>query len=265
MIVIFFILGLIVGSFLNVVISRLHTAETILGHSKCPHCAARIRWYDNIPLLSFTILKMRCRDCGEKISWQYPLVELSTGIIFAATGLYFFSASSPQSWLETFYLLIAFSLLLIIFVYDLKFMEIPMIAVWLGVGLTVSYYLLTDWLNFNASSDIFSLNIFSGLLAGLGAFLFFFLLASVSKERWMGIGDAYAALLAGLIIKWPAILVALVMAFTIGAISGIILIALKKKTMQSQVPFAPFLVAGVFLTIFVPKIFPAIKYWFLYF
>jgi len=265
MLIIFFLLGLIVGSFLNVVIARLYTAETILGRSHCPHCQAKIRWYDNIPLFSFVVLGMRCRDCGEKISWQYPLVELSTGILFALTSYYFLEVDNTQSWLEVFYYLIVFSLLIIIFVYDFKYMEIPMIAVWLGTGATIVYYLLYDWMNFSSSLGIMSLNIFSGMLAGAAAFLFFFLLSAGSKEKWMGMGDSYVALLVGLITKWPLIFAALIAAFTLGAIFGIILIVTGKKTMKSQVPFAPFLALGALLVIFIPQIFPAVKYWFLYF
>lgn len=265
MFAIFFILGLIVGSFLNVVIVRLNLAETILGHSECPHCKARIRWYDNIPLFSFAILKTRCRDCKEKISWQYPLVELAAGILFALAGNYFFVLADPATWIVTAYFLAVFALLLVIFAYDLRYMEIPMIIIWLGIGITVIFYLFSDWINFDASMGIWSLNIFSGMLAGLAAFLFFFVLSAGSKEKWMGMGDAYAALLAGLVVKWPGILAVLVLAFTIGAIYGIILIALGKKTMKSQVPFAPFIVAGTILVILIPKIFPAVKYWLLYF
>lgn len=265
MVIIFFITGLIVGSFLNVVISRIYAAETILGRSHCPHCKNKIRWYDNIPLFSFAVLGTRCRDCKEKISWQYPAVELASGILFALAGNYFFVISNPATWLETSYHLVIFSLLLVIFAYDLKHMEIPMIIVWLGIGITVVYYLFFDWMNFSGSLGIMSLSIFSGMLAGILAFLFFFALSAGSREKWMGMGDAYVALLAGLVVGWPAVLLALMIAFTLGAVFGLILIAIKKKTMKSQVPFAPFLVAGTFLVVLVPKIFPAIKYWFLYF
>lgn len=265
MLIIFFILGLIIGSFLNVVISRLHTAETILGHSHCPHCKARIRWYDNIPLFSFAILKTRCRDCKEKISWQYPIVELATGIIFALVGAYFFNINDLNSWLETFYYLVIFALLLVIFAYDLKHMEIPMIILWAGVIWTIAFYLLFDWLNFIPREGILSIKLYSGILAGFSAFLFFFILSAGSREKWMGIGDAYAGLLAGLVVGWPAVLLVLVIAFTLGAAFGLVLIALKKKTMKSQVPFAPFLVAGIFLVIFIPKIFPEASHCFLIF
>src|SRR3989344_8781021 len=87
---VFFSSGLIVGSFLNVLVYRLKEAETLLGRSFCRHCKHQIRWYDNIPLISFVLLLGACRDCETKISWQYPALELLTGILFALAGLLFF-------------------------------------------------------------------------------------------------------------------------------------------------------------------------------
>lgn len=260
MLIIFFILGLIIGSFLNVVIFRLKLAETLLGRSYCPHCKKQVRWYDNVPLLSFALLKGRCRDCGKNISWQYPLIELGTAVVFALIGNYFFIPLITGSWLATLFYLSIFSLLLVIFVYDLRYMEIPMIIFWIALGISIVYFLLSDWLNFNGSLGIFSLQIFSGLVAGLVAFLFFFILVSVSRERWMGMGDAYLAFLIGLISGWPSVLLSLTLAFGMGAVWGVILIVLKKKTMKSQIPFAPFLIFGTFIALLLPRIFPLIKY-----
>jgi len=261
MLIIFLILGLIVGSFLNVVVERLNLAESLLGRSHCPHCRKKIRWYDNVPVLSFMILRARCRDCEGKISWQYPAMEIMTGIIFVLAGNYFFFVLDPQSWLTTFFYLGIFSLLIIIMAYDFKFMEIPMVIVWLGVGWILAYYLYADWISFNPQMGILTLKIYSGILAGLIAFLFFFLLSAGSREKWMGLGDAYAAMLAGLLVGWPGIFWALVLAFTLGAIWGIVLILSQRKTMKSQVPFAPFLAIGAVLAIFLPLIFPSINFY----
>ena len=262
---IFFIFGLIIGSFLNVVVYRLNIAESLMGRSHCPHCKNKIRWYDNIPLLSFILLKMKCRDCQKKISWQYPLVEFFTGTIFALVGTYFFSPFDPQTWALAVYYLILFSLLMVIFVYDFKFMEIPMIIFWVALGTTLVYYLFSDWVNFIPELGIWNLSLFSGLIGGLVAFLFFFVLVSVSKEKWMGMGDAYLAFLAGFVVGYPKIILILVLAFFIGSVCSIILLAMKKKTMKSQVPFAPFLVSAVILMILLPEMFPALKYWILMF
>jgi len=264
-ILIFFILGLIIGSFLNVVVYRLELAETILGRSHCPHCKVKVRWYDNVPLLSFIILRAKCRDCEEKISWQYPAVEFLTGVMFALIGVAFFIPWNFQAWGETAFYLAVFSVLMVIFVYDWKFMEIPMIVLWLGVGIVLGYYLVFDWLNFNPQLGLTSLRLFSGILAGGGAFLAFFLLSTLSKEKWMGMGDAYLALLIGLVARTPMVFWALMLSFTIGALFGIILIALKKKTLQSQVPFGPFMVLGCFLAVTLPLLIPAVKFWLILF
>ncbi len=255
MTIIFFTLGLIIGSFLNAVAYRLNTLESLWERSHCPYCKKKIRWFDNIPLLSFIILSAKCRDCGEKISWQYPVVELATGVVFALFGTYFFVMSDAISWLTTAYYMAEFALLMIIFIYDLKYMEIPMVILWIGVILAIIYMLIIDWNQFGLVNNFLSLNIASGIVAGIAVFLFFFILAAVSKETWMGMGDAYLGLLVGLIVGWPGVLLALLFSFSVGAILSMILVFLRKKTVKSQVPFAPFLVIGVFLAIILPRIF----------
>ncbi|MEI8343739.1 MAG: prepilin peptidase [Candidatus Moraniibacteriota bacterium] len=265
MIIIFLILGLIIGSFLNAVVYRLNAVESLMERSHCPHCKKTVRWFDNVPLLSFILLSARCRDCGEKISWQYPVVEASTGIVFAMLGNYFFNVADFSTWTLTAYYLVIFSILMIIFVYDFKYMEIPMLILWLGVGVSLIYFLFADWQNFSGAASIFDLKIISGILGGLVAGGFFYNLAAYSKETWMGYGDAYLGLLAGLIIGWPNILIALMLSFSIGALISVILVILNKKTVKSQVPFAPFLIGGVFLVLLLPQIFPQLQYYFLLF
>jgi len=265
MTIIFFIFGLIIGSFLNAVIYRLRVVESLFERSHCPKCRNKIRWFDNIPILSFLILSAKCRDCGEKISWAYPAVEFSVGAVFAIIGKYFFSPLLISTWIPTFFYLVIFSLLIIIFVYDYKYMEIPMIILYLAVGITILYYLQADFVNFERAAGFFSLHIFSGLLAGILAFSMFFSLSYFSKETWMGMGDAYIGFLGGLLVGWSKVFFMLTLSFTIGALFGLILILTKKKTMKSQIPFAPFLVVGIFLVIIVPEIFPSLKLFLLYF
>ena len=139
--IIFFIFGLIIGSFLNVVVYRLRVAEDILGRSYCPNCKTKIAWYDNIPLISFVILKFQCRRCKKKISWQYPLVEALTGICFVLIGWKFFNLFDIQSYLMTFYYLGIVSFLITIFVYDWLYMEIPSLILWIG-GIWVIIFIL---------------------------------------------------------------------------------------------------------------------------
>jgi leader peptidase (prepilin peptidase)/N-methyltransferase len=262
MILIFFILGLIVGSFLNVVVYRLNLAETLMGRSHCPHCKAKIRWFDNVPLASFIILGTKCRDCGEKISWQYPMVEIFTGAVFAFTGSYFFSIADTKTWVETLFYLGAFSMLIVIALYDLKYMEIPMVVLWSAVIWTIIFSVVLDWASFSPLLGILNMKIFSGILAGIVAFLFFFCLSYFSKEKWMGMGDAYLGLLAGLVVGWPQIIIALMLSFFLGSAWGIIMILNKKKTMKSQIPFAPFLVLGIFASIMLMNSFPEIQSYF---
>lgn len=260
---IFFICGLIIGSFLNVVICRLNLAESLLGRSHCPKCQKLIRWYDNIPLLSFLILNAECRDCREKISWQYPLVELATGIIFVSVAGMFLGEGNLTNWLEVIFYGGFFSALLVIFVFDWKHLEIPMPILWLALSWTLIFLLMLDWLNFQPGMDILSSRIFSGNLAGLLAFSFFFTLAFGSREKWMGMGDAYLALLIGLGLGLGKILPALMLAFFLGSLLGIALIIAKKKTLKSQIPFGPFLISGAVIIILAFEFFPVLQNWFL--
>ena len=247
MFIIFFILGLIIGSFLNVVVYRINLAETLLGRSHCPRCQKTIRWYDNVPVLSFVLLKFRCRDCGEKISWLYPTVELLTGIVFALLSAKFFMLTDSSTWLITCYYLVTVSALIVILVYDFLYLEIPGIVLWLGVGFAVFCNLVLDGQVMQAIGSLSDSATYSGTLAAMVAFIFFFALSFLSKEKLLGMGDAYLVIFLGLILGWPKILLGLFLAFAIGAIYGIILIALKKKKLKSQVPFAPFLVAGTII------------------
>jgi prepilin signal peptidase PulO-like enzyme (type II secretory pathway) len=248
MLIIFFLFGLIIGSFLNVVVYRIRTAETIMGRSHCRQCKKTIRWYDNIPVLSFVLLKFKCRDCGEKISWQYPLVELLTGVVFALLANQYFILENPVTWLITGVMIALASALLVIFIYDILYMEIPNLVLWPAIILALIFNLYLDF--GQIFSTVWERMSVSGVMASGGAFLFFFSLSYFSKEKWMGMGDAYLVILLGLILGWPKILLGLFLAFAIGAIYGIILIGMKKKDMKSQLPFAPFLIVGTFFALF---------------
>lgn len=251
---IFFIFGLIIGSFLNVVIARMATLETILGRSFCRHCRKQIRWYDNVPLLSFVVLRGRCRDCKEKISWQYPAVELGTALLFALAGMVFFDIADMESWVRTIFVLGTISFGMVLFVYDLKHMEIPMVALWLGIVWAIGFLLLFDAYTVGTAprlSGVLQMHLHSGVVAGFAAFAFFFFLAAVSKERWMGLGDAYVALWMGLTLGSSWIFPSLVLAFTVGAITGVALMVFSRRySMKSRVPFAPFLVGSCVVMLF---------------
>lgn len=248
-IIIFFILGLVIGSFLNVLVYRLKVAESITGRSHCPHCKNKIAWYDNVPVLSFILLKSQCRNCKKKISWQYPLVESFTGISFAFIGAHFFEVGDAFSWITTAYYFVIISAFITILVYDFLYLEIPSLILWPSAVLALAFDVFSDvWQS--GSVAVLERPTISGLLAAGAAFVFFFALSAFSKEKWMGMGDAYLVILLGLVLGWPEIILGVFLAFSIGAAYGIILLALKKKTMQSQVPFAPFLVVGSLIALF---------------
>lgn len=256
----FFILGLIIGSFLNVLVYRLKDAETLLGRSFCRHCKHQIRWYDNVPLVSFVLLRGNCRDCETRISWQYPALEFLTGVVFALIGYYFFDPFVFSSFIETLWLLGIVSCLLVIGAYDVRHMEIPFSMLIASIVLTLLSLVSSFFLSGEA---FFSSQLWYGLLGGAVVCGFFFLLVWMSHETWMGWGDVWLGFVAGSIVGLPLVLPMLTLSFGLGAIVGLLSIAYKKKGLKSQIPFAPFLVAGVILILFMPKAFPFLSQFFL--
>ncbi|MEK7140479.1 MAG: prepilin peptidase [Patescibacteria group bacterium] len=256
LIIIFFTFGLIIGSFLNVVILRYHTEKSFGGRSACMSCQNKLCWYELIPLLSFFALQGRCRNCQTKISWQYPLVECITGIIFA--GIFWkFSAGGGSAFggqnlfftdtlaftVSYAYYVTAFSLLLVIAVYDWKHKIIPdTLAFVFGLLAFLGMFL---FLNHNFYPHLPSLGeIMSGVVIALPFALIWFL----SKGAWMGLGDAKVALGLGWLLGLASVLSGAVVAFWFGAIIGLLLIWLSPKySIRSEIPFAPFLVLGAFL------------------
>ncbi len=239
-----FIFGLFIGSFLNCVIYRLEERKSFLkGRSFCPHCKHNLSWRDLIPILSFLILKRKCRYCQKKISWQYPLVEIATGLLFLLIFNFFAQGGPASGWqflFSIFYFLTTACFLIIIFVYDLKHFIIPDKVIFPAIGITLLYVLT---LNSQPS-------ILNSLMAAFGAAIFFLIIFLVSRGKWLGFGDVKLAFFMGLFLSFPNILVALFFAFLIGAIIGVELILMRRKTLKSEVPFGPFLVIGTFVAMF---------------
>lgn len=244
--IIFFGLGLIIGSFLNVVVYRFNTQKSLGGRSACMSCRNQLSWYELLPVVSYVFLKGRCKSCQSKISAQYPAVELASGIIFATLfwkfqGLFF--ADTVSFTITYAYYTLMFSLLLVIAVYDVKHKIIPdMLALVFGV-LAFTGIFLFDASGFNVHLSA-TLEYFSGLFLALP----FALIWLVSRGAWMGLGDAKLIIGMGYLVGFSMALSGIVLAFWSGAVIGIILIALSRKGMKSEVPFAPFLVLGVFIS-----------------
>lgn len=260
-----FLLGLIIGSFLNVVVLRSEKEESLGGRSHCPQCQALIHWYDNIPLLSFLMLRGKCRACAQPIAWQYPLVELMTGLLFVSIG-YFFTETLTQLmdtslWGGVFadwgtllilvgYLVLA-SILIAIFVSDLRTMEIPFVFLVAGLGAAL---LLMGLQYIFPTATPFAwrpLTITNQLLGGGVAALIFYALVFFSRETWMGMGDVWIAAILGLTVGLDMLLFSLTLSFSLGSIVGIVLLSLRRKGWQSPIAFAPFLIIALFASWFI--------------
>ena len=255
-IILFFIYGLAFGSFANVVISRTRNGEKFfLTQSHCPRCGGDIIWKDNIPVLSFLLLKRKCRHCTKKISWQYPIVEIATSIIFALIG-YFYTIGSIEGLLITVLYSFVFASLVVIFVYDVAYMEIPMNAMWLAIGLLFIINIFIDVSSGAFGENFWSSNTFLYSISALVAFSFFFGLSYVSDETWMGYGDAFVAIAIGLMLGPIGTFLALMVGFCVGALVGMALIVAKGKTMKTAIPFGPFLIFGTFVIFVVQNLWP---------
>ena len=239
-----FVFGAIVGSFLNVIILRLNTGKSIVsGRSKCFTCAKKLKWHELLPIASFVFLRGKCSACKAKISWQYPAVETITGIFFV---LLF---QQSQKFFDFGFLILIFSILIIIAIYDYHHQIIPNFFVWIFNGLAFL------WLfNFGNLSAIWRIENFNmdGFLAGFILFAFFALLWGVSKGRWMGFGDVKLALGIGWLLGMAKGAAAITLAFWIGAIIGVLLIYLSKNKygMKSSIAFGPFMVLGTMISFF---------------
>jgi len=227
------LLGAMAGSFANVAIYRLPRHESVITpRSRCPHCGAMIRARDNIPVLSFLWLRGRCRDCGAAISWRYPLVEAVTALLFLV-GWWRFGLSLAGLSAAIF----AVIMVVVIFV-DLDHQIIPNAVTYPGlvVGLVLAV---------SGGPREFLIR----LAAALGAGLFFFLIAVVSRGG-MGGGDVKLAAVMGAFLGWPVIATALFISFMLGGLVGMALLLARRRGRKDPVPFGPFLAAGGLAALF---------------
>lgn len=263
-----FIFGLLIGSFLNVVALRydgdrvVADPKVIGGRSRCPHCGKTLQWYELIPVISFIIQRRKCRGCGAKIGWQYPLVELISACIFAFVPLQTFMLTGPGEPFVTLsiFWVIVFELLLLIAYIDIRLRIIPdELNVVLGVLGIFMLIFLGGYFGIANHSLFGSYGAGLGLqnslwanriAAGIGAAAFFALLILVTRGKGMGMGDVKLALPLGLIFGWPDIILLIVLAFILGALAGVVLIVRGERTMKGSLPFAPFLVVGAAIVFF---------------
>ena len=232
------IFGAIVGSFLNVCICRLPRGESIITPgSHCPHCQTPIRFYDNIPLVSYPFLGGKCRYCKGNISFQYPLVEgitaLSSFLLFVRFGL---------SWSYLFYFIFVAGLIVITGI-DLFHQIIPDVISLPGIGLGLLASLIIPHLTF--------LNSLMGILLGGGSlFLVATLYQWLFKREGMGGGDVKLLAMIGAFLGWKAVILTILLSSLIGSISGVIIMVLKGKDFKYAIPFGPFLSLGAAISLF---------------
>ncbi|MFA5384738.1 MAG: prepilin peptidase [Eubacteriales bacterium] len=231
--VLFFVTGLVIGSFLNVCIYRIPRNESIVfPSSHCPVCGNILAPRDLAPLFSYLALKGRCRYCRTSIHWRYPLVELITGLLFIA--LY---CSLGLNLLLLKYLLLACFLVAISFI-DLEHYIIPneLVIAMLGTGIVMD--LLTR-----------EHSLVSVLLGMFVPFAALTALALISSGG-MGGGDIKLAAAAGLFLGWPQSIVALILSCFIAGIAGMLMLALKAKKRKDPIPFGPYYSAGILISVF---------------
>ena len=246
-----FSVGASIGSFLNVLIDRLPQEKKITGRSVCDHCHHQLAWYDLIPILSFFLLKGRCRYCRKKISFQYPLVEILTGLMFVFVFV-FLQITNNQfqiRYLLYWLLVISYwgliSCFIVIFFSDVKYHLISDYILWVLFCFSLFFHLAT---NFNLF-QLISIYFFSSIIVAFPIWLIYFL----SKEKAMGLGDVYLSAILGFLLGWQKGFLALYLAFVLGGFLGFLLILFGRKKLKSKIAFGPFLIIGAFVMLFFGK------------
>lgn len=244
-----FFLGASIGSFINVYVLRTLAGEDyVRGRSRCDVCRRDLAWYEMVPLLSYLILRGKCRTCKAEIDVMHPVVELLTGALFVwwwLIGSAFFQLTQrPLDIIQPLFWLSVGLILLLIVVIDLRAMIIPDWSILaLGLG-ALAYRMLLNVAGIYRPED-FAMALFGALLA----MSFFLLLWWGTRKRGLGFGDVKLVFPLGLIVGWPQILVALFLSFILGATVGIGLILSGRAKFGRPLPFGPFLVAGTALAL----------------
>lgn len=243
MVVFIFLLGISIGSFLNVCIYRMGREQSIIRpHSYCPQCKKPIRWHDNIPLLSYILLKGRCRDCGQKISLRYFFVELLAGLIFVA--IYHRFGLTVSAF--TYFILFA-GLIVTTFV-DFDFQIIPDEISLGGIGVGVILSFIFPILHHAPTHLLGLCQSLIGVLVGGGTLWVLGCVGDfIFKKESMGGGDVKLLAMIGAFLGWKLALLSLPLASLVGAIVGIII---KIKTKESVIAFGPYLALGALAGLF---------------
>lgn len=245
-----FFLGAAVGSFLNVLIARsLQGDDWLTGRSKCDHCQKSIRWFDLVPVFSYLMLRGKSRCCQQTLSLSHPVVEFLSGALFVwwywiGIFIYFQLAGSPFSVIQPMFWLISALILLVVVVFDARYMVIPDIAT---LTLTVLVFLYRLLLVVSGVMRVEDLGL--SLIAAAGFFVFYYGLWYFTKGKGIGFGDVKLSLPISLLAGWPRSLVAIFAAFVIGGIYASFLLLSGKRKIGAKIPFGPYMVVGLFVAL----------------
>ena len=236
--ILLFVVGLVMGSFLNVCILRIPSGQSVIRPgSRCPRCKTPIFWFDNVPLLSFVRLRARCRWCGGKISWRYPLVECLNGVSYL--GIVYKFGWTCSALVYALFL----SLLLVVTMIDLDHFVIPdTISL---PGLVIGFFTAAFILPVGWAGSLLGIALGGGVLwmiAAVSPYLF-------GKEG-MGGGDIKFLAMIGAFLGWQHVCMTLFLASCAGALVGIGLMAFRGMERGQYLPFAPFLSAGAVTSLF---------------
>lgn len=234
-----FVLGAVVGSFLNVVMLRLRSGISfVTGKSQCLSCGTELRWFELVPILSYLAQRGRCRACHAKLFYQYPFVEFVTGLLFVLvlnrSGIFILPEVSSVIILALS--LVFWCVALVIAGYDARHKIIPD-ELSVALGLIGVMFAFTDP----------SMPAIVSIACGFGAALFYGALWLASKGKWMGLGDAKLAFGLGTFLSWPMVLLGNLFGFWTGAIWGVLFMLTGKYNRKSELPFGPFLIIGAFI------------------
>jgi leader peptidase (prepilin peptidase)/N-methyltransferase len=244
-----FVLGSALGSFLNVVLYRsIIGQDWVRGRSSCESCKKQIKWYDNIPLLSYFVLQGKCRFCKVPIALSHPVVEFLTGLLFVwwylGGSLFFQLTQAPFQALQPLFWLTVGILLVMIFVADMLYLLIPDITVGLLLVVTILYRASLIFAGIMQPQDLLR-----AVVAMVVVFLIFASLWFFTGGKGMGMGDVKLVIPLTLLLGWPNILVGLFTAFLSGAIAGSVMILLGKRKFGQVIAFGPFLVVGTVIAL----------------
>lgn len=246
-----FVIGTAVGSFLNVLILRGSKGEKPTGRSRCDACKKTLAAAELIPVISFLVQKGRCRSCGAALSLQYPIVELLTGFAYAAAAAYLGLSLAPDlrslGMLLASFLAIAAAIVIV--VSDIRFFIIPDGAV-AALALVGAWASVSRWLEVKPSDASFFQSTGTDTAAALVFFVFFAALWFLSRGRWMGFGDAKLSFATSLLVGYPASIAAFLFSFWLGGLAGAATLAVNPKNRKRLIPFGPFIIIGTLAAFF---------------